>query len=592
MPTFKARNPETVASSALTGLDNTSIKVAWQNVIASGLSLPDNASVVTQPAADNSTKPASTAHVKAAIAAGGGGGGGFTNPMTAQGDLIQGGASGAATRLPKGTNGQILAMVSGAPAWAAPAAADPLRGAVNVRDYGALGNNSADDTAAFQAAMSALTNGTNRPYGGCLYIPSGMYRITVSLDFTSMYGKGISIIGDGGAASTIVQMSNNLPIIILPGMHNMLVRDLQLMYNTQQTSSNTNSMCIQGSLGLYESGFYNSTFENLILEKGWIGIGAKQETPLIGPIWGNYMNRIWFNSIAGSAIYFNSPAGQPNHRFNNLYVLSSNMQNTMFVLGASDGTEFYNTEVNGWSGCPLIDMAGGGSLTVSGWRVEAGTLNYTGGSLRYLFNLQNAFSVTFDRFAIQGVTIAQTNNNVYLFNLVNCRYFHANSLHFWNTHNGGSGTLWGIGADSSSGPITVETVEGPSSVVPNFSLVNNGASVVGNYVTWNQQPKNRVVMGGDENTTLTLNHAENWVFTTLSTNRTVTLPNGDSFPNGIVNGMGFRISKPNTTTGNLVIAKPGPTTLYTIPAAKTGWVEFRYARLSAGWQMVGFYTSP
>lgn len=41
----------------------------------------------------------------------------FANPMTTAGDLIAGGAAGAAQRLAAGTAGQVLTMVSGAPAW-------------------------------------------------------------------------------------------------------------------------------------------------------------------------------------------------------------------------------------------------------------------------------------------------------------------------------------------------------------------------------------------------------------------------------------------------------------------------------------------
>lgn len=44
---------------------------------------------------------------------------GMSNPMTTAGDLIVGGEDGAAGRLAKGTDGQVLSMVSGAPAWAA-----------------------------------------------------------------------------------------------------------------------------------------------------------------------------------------------------------------------------------------------------------------------------------------------------------------------------------------------------------------------------------------------------------------------------------------------------------------------------------------
>jgi len=48
-----------------------------------------------------------------------GAGGGMSNPMTTLGDLIAGGAAGAPGRLAVGSNGQVLKVVSGAPAWAA-----------------------------------------------------------------------------------------------------------------------------------------------------------------------------------------------------------------------------------------------------------------------------------------------------------------------------------------------------------------------------------------------------------------------------------------------------------------------------------------
>ena len=47
-------------------------------------------------------------------------GGGISNPMTAVGDMIVGGTSGAPARLAAGTNGYVLTIVSGTPAWAAP----------------------------------------------------------------------------------------------------------------------------------------------------------------------------------------------------------------------------------------------------------------------------------------------------------------------------------------------------------------------------------------------------------------------------------------------------------------------------------------
>lgn len=43
---------------------------------------------------------------------------GMSNPMTAAGDIIIGGTDGEPEKLAKGTDGKVLKMVSGAPAWA------------------------------------------------------------------------------------------------------------------------------------------------------------------------------------------------------------------------------------------------------------------------------------------------------------------------------------------------------------------------------------------------------------------------------------------------------------------------------------------
>lgn len=44
---------------------------------------------------------------------------GMANPMRAAGDMIYGGTSGVARRLPIGTNGEVLTLVAGIPSWEA-----------------------------------------------------------------------------------------------------------------------------------------------------------------------------------------------------------------------------------------------------------------------------------------------------------------------------------------------------------------------------------------------------------------------------------------------------------------------------------------
>jgi len=70
-----------------------------------------------------------------------GGAVGMANPMTTAGDLIDGGSSGTPQRLGIGTSGQILTVVSGAPAWAAAGTgfANPMTTAGDLIDGGTAG---------------------------------------------------------------------------------------------------------------------------------------------------------------------------------------------------------------------------------------------------------------------------------------------------------------------------------------------------------------------------------------------------------------------------------------------------------------------
>ena len=83
-----------------------------------------------------------------------------------------------------------------------------LQDLVSVKDFGATGNGTTDDTAAIQAAINlACTNGGN------VYLPSGTYKISAALVFSMNSGvvdpfKRPSMSGDGMAATTIYQTAN------------------------------------------------------------------------------------------------------------------------------------------------------------------------------------------------------------------------------------------------------------------------------------------------------------------------------------------------------------------------------------------------
>lgn len=82
---------------------------------------------------------------------------------------------------------------------------DRLSDIFNVKDYGALGNNSHDDTTNIQAAINAAaaSGHTPGPTGGIVFFPPGTYKTTAAL-INNVSGSMISLIGSSRIASFIV----------------------------------------------------------------------------------------------------------------------------------------------------------------------------------------------------------------------------------------------------------------------------------------------------------------------------------------------------------------------------------------------------
>jgi len=78
----------------------------------------------------------------------------------------------------------------------------------NVKDYGAVGNGSADDTAAITAAIAAAVAS---PFGGgAVYFPSGVYKTCKQAISTS--GKSIRIFGDGDSSQVRSFSTPSIPM--------------------------------------------------------------------------------------------------------------------------------------------------------------------------------------------------------------------------------------------------------------------------------------------------------------------------------------------------------------------------------------------
>lgn len=141
----------------------------------------------------------------------------------------------------------VLALCTAAPAYAANTFA-----CQNVKDYGALGNNATDDTAAVKSAFTAAAAGTIVENGttiskGCVYFPAGVYVVSSTItvpDRISVYGDGEGgVLGpsDDSPGASVVRGTMNAPILNFAN-NRFTLRDLGIV--GPNNPAYTSSVCV------------------------------------------------------------------------------------------------------------------------------------------------------------------------------------------------------------------------------------------------------------------------------------------------------------------------------------------------------------
>jgi len=276
-----------------------------------------------------------------------------------------------------------------------------LRG-INVRDYGAKGDNTTDDTAAFQAAIdyanSVWVGGSQLGGGATVFIPAGRYKLGALI-----YKNGVNLQGEGKLNTQLRVFGNNTTLLA--------------------ASANTAAMTSSGNL------YYGSWKDFAILS--WDGAGGSTPTGQVG--W----DAIGFSRWHCENIYFGWGAGFTGIRLTNA-----------ILAGAGGPSNLYNTFIGCTAEKHYLGAGGVGLLLgdTSSTKEQITTWNWIGGYIRGSgdgtgtgLNLQSGTGCTF-----YGVTFEANGNAVLLGSASGTRF--ANSIDFIGCYWEGNTVNWNVSA--------------------------------------------------------------------------------------------------------------------------------------------------
>jgi len=348
---------------------------------------------------------------------------------------------------------------------------------VSVKDFGAVGNGSTDDTAAIQAAVNYVASLS----GATLYFPSGNYKTTSTI---SSSGSFFGLFGSGAGGATIAPTFGNADIFSFSG--NWISVD-NFLFNSA-SGSFTSGYCINfsGNQGNY-------WINRLAINNGYRGIGftgsAGTNTYITNSIISNLVHYgIYYSTTYTGLAYINNLRMQ---------CTGGTSTHAGILIQSGDTFHFSNIDISGWYWGIFILPAASGfvrnfhgtNITCDGagrvgssqpsWQIDGSGASSDVSRIR-LVNCWAGSTVGAD-----GFYINQTND----VSLVNCIAINngLNGIHILGSSSVGtkvdSCTVAG-NSSSSSGIYSGIQVESGAN---EFYLRNNICTPVGSFVTNTQK---------------------------------------------------------------------------------------------------------
>jgi hypothetical protein len=442
---------------------------------------------------------------------------------------------------------------------------DKLREIVSVKDYGAKGNGTTDDTSAIQSAINAVFSHA----GGALYFPNGTYRISSKLVIP--VSSGWRIFGESRHGARIKQYTANTQILSLEGdnTHSWAIENLYFEWSTAQPSANTQAVAIfMGTGAATSAGFYEWSVRDCTFNNGFRAIAADSSNS--PPLWGALIQNCFFEGSMSGASFFAVPTpavGQPNICIENCLIRATAASEAMIRILAGDNVLLRNIEFNGGTAAsPLIQITTSGPVTLIGCKVESYNAGSAAGA-KHLFLFSQCRVVAIGC-SCNGITGS------------------AGSVRLLQGTSGTELSVIGVECSSAmSGGVLVPYAADDIKFVSGVKLTATGAGACSEdlrtYLGAVPLPRfhadrrqgDAVTDIGDASVTLTASSdAVQYQNVTLTANRTVTLPS-----TGLYEGMSFHIVRRAATPGafTLQVVDPIGAVNYTLASATNGYVKYR-----------------
>jgi len=240
----------------------------------------------------------------------------------------------------------------------------------NVRDYGAVGDGSTDDTAAINNAIADI-NSAGR---GILYFPPGTYKIgSVSPYALTTITVPCEIIGGGIQTTSIIQWNTASNIITISTGNQCIVKDITLSTNTSTTG---NGVDISNGSSFNQ----RSIIENVNITGTNIGLNLTEAFGVIQ------------NCTIGctTSISLQNPAN-PDESAGTIYGCQLTGTNASIAL-ACDGVQINNNYFYGGNYGILFTVPSGSNLTQTDFYIENNHMEYQSiSSIRFVNNSTSAY---------------------------------------------------------------------------------------------------------------------------------------------------------------------------------------------------------